>query len=167
MDASPCLVQFFSSDAHGTDSLGLAGRIFGLSVHHFILCSLVGVDDVLSLNLVATVVDVRQILAIFTNTGLSISVHERLVQFILNVEGSTESVLLGLTDRYSRIVIRVLTGLCGGIGEKASAFAHSGLASISTSVRHERSFIAFEEGVHGLLLLVENAPILTLTVFLV
>lgn len=160
-----CLVQFVFSGAHGTDDLGLVGRIFGLGVHQFILSSLVYVA-LIALNLVATVVDVRQVLAILTDAGIGIRVHKRLVQFILNVKGSAESILLSLTGGHGRVVVLIgLFSCLSGVLEKALACVHV-VARISSSVRHERGLVAIEEGVHGLLLLMENAPILAGTVFL-
>lgn len=166
VDTRSCLVQFVFSGAHGTDDLGLVGRIFGLCVHQFILSSLVYVA-LIALNLVATVVDVRQVLAILTDAGIGIRVHKRLVQFILNVKGSAESILLSLTGGHGRVVILIglFTWLSGGILEKALTCVHV-VTGISSSVRHERGLVAIEEGVHGLLLLMENAPILAGTVFL-
>ena len=85
------------------------------------------------------------------------------MQFILNIQRSTESILLGLTDRHAAFLVgmfSVLTTL-----HKALAFTHLSVPGISTSVAHERSFVAFKEGIHSLLLLVENVPIFACSIF--
>lgn len=119
----------------------------------------------LALNLVAGVVDVRQILAIFTNAG-GVVVHKRLVQFILDMQRPAESVLSGSTHYSLGVNVRVFGGFARGVGEQALAVVKRSISSVSTSVGHKRCLISFEQCVHSLLLLMEHAPILAGSILL-
>ena len=106
---------------------------FSLTHGTALLARLVSIS---ALDLVAAVVDVGQVLAIFANTLRSI-VYKRLMEFILNVQRSAESVLLGLTDGDARVVVGMVGVLSGIVLHKALAFAHVGISGISAPVGHE------------------------------
>lgn len=55
------------------------------------------------------------------------------MQLVLDVKGSAESVLLGLTDSYLRVVIGVFVCLGTGL-EQALTVVHGRIASISTPI---------------------------------
>jgi len=108
--------------------------LFGLLATHQadLMCLLRG----LALYSVAAVVNRRQVLAIFTDAG-RVVVHERLVQLVLDMQGSAKSIFLSLTDSHLRVVIGVVLGLRIRFLEKALAIVHSRVARVATSIGHK------------------------------
>jgi hypothetical protein len=90
----------------------------------------------LALYSVAAVVNRRQVLAIFTDAG-RVVVNERLVQLVLDMQGSAKSIFLSLTDSHLRVVIGVVLGLGIRFLEKALAIVHSRVARVATSIGHK------------------------------